>query len=64
MQLVVNAVTKIYNGKAVLKDFSISSKEGILALLGPNGAGKTTLIKILCQLILPNSGTLQIDGKQ
>jgi ABC-2 type transport system ATP-binding protein len=34
----------------------------LFGLLGPNGAGKTTLIKILCGLILPNSGDAWIFG--
>lgn len=31
-------------------------------MLGPNGAGKTTLIKILCTLLLPDSGDAWIQG--
>ncbi len=42
---------------------SLDIEEGeFFGLLGPNGAGKTTLIKLLCCLILPNSGTAQVLG--
>ena len=37
-------------------------KGELLGLLGPNGAGKTTLVKILCTLILPDSGTATVNG--
>jgi ABC-2 type transport system ATP-binding protein len=40
---------------------SLDIEEGeLFGLLGPNGAGKTTLIKMLCCLVLPNSGTAQV----
>ncbi|MBI2859301.1 MAG: ABC transporter ATP-binding protein [Chloroflexi bacterium] len=41
--------------------FQIGDGE-LFGLLGPNGAGKTTLIKLLCGLVLPNSGTATIFG--
>lgn len=38
-------------------------KGEIFALMGPNGAGKTTLIKIFCSLIIPDSGSCLVNGK-
>src|SRR5690625_766714 len=41
--------------------FTVNRGE-ILGLLGPNGAGKTSTIKMICGLLIPNSGTITING--
>ena len=46
-----------------LEDVSFSFKRGgILGVLGPNGAGKTTLLKIIATLILPDKGSVVVNG--
>src|ERR1700731_4342379 len=41
--------------------FSVEGSE-IFGLLGPNGAGKSTLIRMLTTLLLPTSGSAQVNG--
>src|SRR6185369_11354963 len=36
---------------------------GCIALIGPNASGKTTLIKSILGLVIPDEGTIYIDGK-
>jgi fructose transport system ATP-binding protein len=43
-------------------DFDLMPGE-ILAVIGDNGAGKSTLVKALCGAVIPDSGTIELDGK-
>ncbi len=60
----INKLSKTYsNGLNALKEVSLNIKKGeILAMLGPNGAGKTTLISIICGIVTPSSGKVNVDG--
>ncbi len=49
--------------KAVLEDFSVRFNEGeFTAVLGHNGSGKSTLAKLLNGLLVPQKGTVTVDG--
>lgn len=47
-----------------LDNISFEVRNGeTLGILGKNGAGKSTLLKILSGIVLPDKGTIHIDGK-
>jgi len=46
-----------------LDDVSFSVGKGeVFGLIGPDGAGKTSMFRILCSLLLPETGTASVDG--
>jgi ABC-2 type transport system ATP-binding protein len=56
-------VSKFFAEKEVIRDISLSVEKGeIFGLLGPNGAGKTTLIRLLLDIIKPDSGEIKVFG--
>ncbi|MCI8843026.1 MAG: ABC transporter ATP-binding protein [Oscillospiraceae bacterium] len=61
--IVCRGLSKRYGGVRALDQVELTVGEGkIVGLLGPNGSGKTTLIKLLCGLLQPSEGALQIAG--
>ena len=47
----------------VLEDITFSAEAGrFLAIVGPNGAGKSTLINLIAGSLVPQSGTVSVDG--
>ncbi|TGL76771.1 ABC transporter ATP-binding protein [Leptospira yasudae] len=61
----VKNLSKFYgNGFQALKNVSLEIEDGeIIALLGPNGAGKTTLISVICGIVNPSDGSVEVKGK-
>ncbi len=59
----INNVVKSYADKVVVNNlaFSVNQSE-IFGLIGPNGAGKTTTIRMLMDIIKPDSGSVTILG--
>ena len=46
-----------------VKDVSFQIKKGeIVGYIGPNGAGKSTTIKMLSGILIPDSGTIEVNG--
>ena len=70
LRLAVEAagLTKVFSGRGsrdvtALNALDLSLREGELtALVGPDGAGKTTLLRMICGLMMPTGGSLQVVG--
>ncbi|MGD1880918.1 MAG: LPS export ABC transporter ATP-binding protein [Paracoccaceae bacterium] len=61
--LVVEHLRKSYKKKIVIRDFSMHVQRGeVVALLGPNGSGKTTTFYAVAGLVMPEGGSVLVDG--
>ena len=59
----IQQVSKQYGQHWAVRELNLVLKPGeLFAFLGPNGAGKTTTIKLLCGLLRPTVGTIEVDG--
>src|SRR4026208_2287815 len=57
-------LTKSYSGRTVVRRVSIGvASSEIVGLLGPNGAGKTTTFYMTVGLTQPDSGRVELDGR-
>ena len=62
--IVAEHINKSYGNYQALTDVNMVIPQGkVFGLLGPNGAGKTTFIRILNQIIEPDSGVLKFYGE-
>ncbi len=61
--LAIEKLTKYYDD-FYLDEVTFALPEGfIMGLIGPNGAGKTTIIKAIMNLVMKNSGSIKVFGK-
>lgn len=62
--LKITELTKKYDNKAVVDDLNLEIKKGeVFGLLGPNGAGKSTTMNMICSIVRPTAGTVELLGK-
>ena len=58
-------ISKTFGGVQAVSGTSIDVKRGsVTALIGPNGAGKTTLFNILTGMVVPDTGSVLVEGQQ
>src|SRR5438309_4212085 len=63
-RLETREISKLYRGRKVVDDVSISVEQGeIVGLLGPNGAGKTTTFYMVVGLIKADSGVVYLNDE-
>lgn len=61
----VSEVRKSFNSNLVVNDVSFNVRPGdVFGLIGPNGAGKTTTIRMMMDIIKPDSGMISILGER
>ena len=57
-------VTKAYDDEAILERFSLDIGRGeFLTIIGSSGCGKTTLLKMINGLLIPDKGTVFVQGR-
>jgi ABC-2 type transport system ATP-binding protein len=62
--LIIEHVTKRYGEFTAVDDLSLQVRPGrVFGLIGPNGAGKTTTIRMIVNIIIPDSGRIELFGQ-
>lgn len=57
-------LTKKYRNKTVVDSLNLEIRKGeIFGLLGPNGAGKSTTMNMICSIVRPTAGSIELLGK-
>ncbi len=63
--LEIDSLTRSFGNIKALDALSVSVREGCLfGLIGPNGAGKTTTINCIADLLVPDSGSIRVFGRE
>ncbi|RKY87053.1 ABC transporter ATP-binding protein [candidate division KSB1 bacterium] len=61
--LIIQNLTKKFGDFTAVDNISLTVKKGeVFGFLGANGAGKTTTIRMICALLEPTAGEIELDG--
>ena len=59
----IEGLSKNYAGRIAVDNLNLSIQAGqVFGFLGPNGAGKTTTLKMICGLVIPDTGSVSLNG--
>lgn len=57
-------IKKTYGEHVIIPDFSLEVRQGeFLTVIGSSGCGKTTMLKMINGLILPDAGSVYVEGR-
>src|SRR5256886_16340243 len=63
--LLIDHVSKSFGDFIAVSDLSLQVRPGrVFGLIGPNGAGKTTTIRMIVNITVPDSGTIELFGQR
>ena len=61
----ISGITKTFDSHVAVDNLSLEVPEGsIYGFIGPNGSGKTTTIRMIMNILYPDSGTIRIFGEE
>ncbi|MFO7894906.1 MAG: ABC transporter ATP-binding protein [Longimicrobiales bacterium] len=64
MSITMEGISKGFGEKSVLEEISLTVEEGeTVAVIGGSGVGKSVLLKTIVGLMVPDSGTVEVDGE-
>lgn len=62
MNIVLDRVTVRFQDRTVLTDLSVALTERRIGVVGDNGSGKSTFARLINGLLIPDAGTVTVDG--
>ncbi len=61
----ITGVTKTFRTVTAVKELSLSVPEGsVYGFIGPNGSGKSTTMRMIANILYPDSGTIKVFGRE